>query len=233
MTICADFGILDILRKHPSEISGGERQRVALARAAVADSRYYLLDEPFAALDVKTRYSVRTALKAALNRLAKPALIVTHDYTDALVLADRIAVMERGEITQIGTPGELHLHPRTEFTAALAGVNFYKGVCRESGVVEIGAARLRCAAEPAEEIFVSFLPSDVSLWRDNPQGSPRNVFAGRVTELIPYPGRSRVNLEAELPMVAEITGEAVQGLELKPGDTVYATVKAVNVRVYV
>ena len=106
----------------PQGLSGGERQRVALARALAREPRVLLLDEPMAALDPHTRGGVRDELRLMLQAAALPALLVTHDFADARALADRVAVMDAGQVVQVGTPAELAAAPRDAFVAALVGV---------------------------------------------------------------------------------------------------------------
>jgi molybdate transport system ATP-binding protein len=103
--------------RRTTALSGGERQRVALARALAAEPKALLLDEPLAALDAGARRQVRDFLAARLRALALPALVITHDAADACALADRIAVLEQGALTQIGTPAELRAAPATQFVA--------------------------------------------------------------------------------------------------------------------
>ena len=119
----AFLGLQRIARARPSELSGGERQRTALARALVTEPRTLLLDEPLAALDVESRARIRLELRDVLARLAIPAIVVTHDYDDARLLGDRIAVMHRGRIVQCGSADELARFPADDFVAALTGTN--------------------------------------------------------------------------------------------------------------
>jgi ABC-type Fe3+/spermidine/putrescine transport system ATPase subunit len=118
------LGILQALtQSKPAMLSGGEQQRVALARALVTRPKLLLLDEPLSALDVSTRSYVRAELKELLHKLAIPTIIVTHDYEDARVLADRVAVMDRGLIIQSGTPKEIAQYPANDFVAEFTGTN--------------------------------------------------------------------------------------------------------------
>jgi spermidine/putrescine transport system ATP-binding protein len=113
----------------PAQLSGGERQRVALARSLVLEPDVLLLDEPLAALDPKLRQQMRLELKALERRVGITFLLVTHDQEEALSLSDRLAVMNRGAIEQIGTPEEVYLRPRTRFVAAFLGeVNWIDGI---------------------------------------------------------------------------------------------------------
>lgn len=113
----------------PNQISGGERQRVALARALVLEPDVLLLDEPLSALDPKLRKQVRVELKSLQRRVGVTFLFITHDQEEALSLSDRMAVMNKGEIEQIGAPREIYLRPRSRFAAEFLGeVNWIDGV---------------------------------------------------------------------------------------------------------
>jgi ABC-type Fe3+/spermidine/putrescine transport system ATPase subunit len=115
--------------RRPNQLSGGERQRVALARSLVLEPDVLLLDEPLAALDPKLRQQMRLELKAIERRVGITFLLVTHDQEEALSLSDRLAVMNRGAIEQIGSPEEVYLRPRTRFVAGFLGeVNWIGGV---------------------------------------------------------------------------------------------------------
>jgi molybdate transport system ATP-binding protein len=110
-----EFHLEPHARSHPNTLSGGERQRVALARALAITPKALLLDEPLAALDIRSRNEIRAVLRAYLDSLALPTLLVTHDATDARELGEQIAVLEDGTITQLGTWQELSRHPRSRF----------------------------------------------------------------------------------------------------------------------
>jgi molybdate transport system ATP-binding protein len=120
-------GIAHLASARPSQLSGGERQRVALARALAREPRVLLLDEPFGALDAITRELVRDQLADLLNTLRLPALVVTHSFDDAVVLAHRIGVLDRGRIVQLGRVADLTQSPATARVAALTGANVLDG----------------------------------------------------------------------------------------------------------
>jgi len=117
LNVLQELGVAGLADRRPMALSGGEKQRVALARALSVRPRALLLDEPLAALDVHARREVRQLLAATLQRLALPTLIVTHDPLDARVLGTRIAALEGGKITQIGSWAELDAAPATHFVA--------------------------------------------------------------------------------------------------------------------
>jgi len=115
--------------RKPNQLSGGERQRVALARSLVLEPQVLLLDEPLSALDPNLRKQVRTELKALQRRVGITFIIVTHDQEEAMAMSDRIAVLNKARLEQVGTPSEIYLTPRTRFVAGFLGaVNWIDGV---------------------------------------------------------------------------------------------------------
>ena len=232
-------GIEHLRERRPLALSGGERQRVALARAIACDAEILLLDEPLGSLDAQTRNRVRGDLQRLLRTLGRIAIMVTHDYIDALTFGDWICVMERGRLLQMGDRYELLRHPKSRFVAELTGVNFFQGTigaARRDGLAEIwvGDARLYAAAEHEDmgDTLLTFFPSDVSLSRQAPDSSARNTFRTHVRELVHLGDKVRVSLNGALTMCAEITASALDEMRLSEGDAVYASVKATAIKLY-
>ena len=219
----------------PAQLSGGEQQRVALARAVAIGSQVLLLDEPLGALDATTRQHVRRELKRLLRRLQITAIVVTHDYADALALGQHILVMDQGQAVQWGTREELLLTPQSQFVADFTGVNYYEGQVVGNGAqprkIRIGPAQLFATTEAQGEVSVSFFPSEVILSLEEPHTSARNVLYGPVREIVHLGDRLRVHVEGDLPVVAELTTEAFGALGLEEGKNVYAFFKATALRV--
>ncbi|MCA1728689.1 MAG: molybdate ABC transporter substrate-binding protein [Actinobacteria bacterium] len=142
-------GIQHLATARPGNLSGGEQQRVALARAMARRPAYLLLDEPLSALDVTTRTRVRSELRAILESLGIPSIVVTHDYEDARILGHNIAVMERGRILQFGTPEEISRYPANIFVAAFADTNLTPIGNGRSAQVAFDPWRVTVAHEPA------------------------------------------------------------------------------------
>ncbi len=206
--------------------SGGQAQRVAVARALAADPAVLLLDEPSAALDVESRHLIHRALVAD----TKPAtLLVTHDPVEAATLADRIVIIEDGRVTQEGTPVEIRVRPDTRYAASLAGLNFVDAHARGTMSTTAAGTGVVLAEPAAGPVHVVIPPSAVALHTTRPEGSPRNVWQATVTELRPAFDRVRVALDGPLPLVAEVTPDAVDRLGLRPGRSVWAAVKATEV----
>jgi molybdate transport system ATP-binding protein len=216
----------------PRSLSGGEAQRVALARALAVEPRLLLLDEPLAALDAQARAEVRRDLTRHLASFEGTRVLVTHDPLEAMVLADRIAVLEEGRVVQSGTPEELRARPRSHYVARLVGLNLFRGHAERGSIALEGGGALVAATSGVGEMFVSVHPRAIALYRSRPEGSPRNVFAATVRSLDLEGDRVRVQLAGAVPLVAEVTTAAVRELRLVEGEEVWASVKASEVDVY-
>ena len=221
-----------LAERMPHELSGGQAQRVALARALAPRPRLLLLDEPLAALDVESRHDVRRQLAEHVGALDIPVLMVTHDLIDAAILADRMIVLEDGEVTQAGTLAEITARPRSSWAARLAGANLYQGRA-EGHVLELAdGGALTLADELHGPAFASIAPQAVSVHLKPPEGSPRNVWQGRIAGLEPAGGRVRVRIDGIPPVVAEITQNAAASLGLAKVETVWVSVKAAEIAAY-
>jgi len=228
-------GVGDLARRRPHQLSGGQAQRVAVARALAAEPRLLLLDEPMAALDVDVAPALRHLLRCVLA--GRTAIVVTHDALDALLLADRVAVVEAGRIVEQGPTSDVLRRPRSAFAARIAGLNLVPGrwdgaAVRGDGVAVSGLPSDEPPA-PGEDAVAVFSPTAVSVFRDPPGGSPRNALAATVTELEPLGDRFRVRaLAGSVPLQAEVTAAAVAELALVPDDPVNLIVKATEVSVH-
>src|SRR5580692_4558802 len=152
----------DLADRRPSQLSGGQAQRVALARALAGQPALLLLDEPLSALDAGTRLDVQAELKRHLADFAGPCLLVTHDPLEALVLADRLIVLEDGRIVQDGTPAQVARQPATGYVAKLVGLNLYAGRADGSHVTLIGGGTFVIAAQGQHgDVLVAVRPSAV------------------------------------------------------------------------
>ncbi|HZH28004.1 MAG TPA: ABC transporter ATP-binding protein [Azospirillaceae bacterium] len=153
------------LDRYPAKLSGGQRQRVAVARALAVGPAVLLMDEPLSNLDALLRLEMRTELKAVLREAGTTTIYVTHDQTEAMGLADRIAVMYGGRIDQIGSPLEVYGTPATRFVGGFLGsppMNFIRLRCTD-GVAQVGAAALRCPVALDGEVEVGLRGEDARL----------------------------------------------------------------------
>ena len=217
----------------PRQLSGGQAQRVALARALAPRPRLLLLDEPLAALDAGTRLVLRTDLRRHLVSYGGPAVVVTHDAVEAMVLTDSLVVLEGGRIAQSGTPAEIARYPRTDYVARLLGLNFYRGAARGDRVDLTGGGELILAEHVTGEVHVAVRPSAVALHRDRPEhSSPRNVWSGRIAGVEAVGDRVRVAVTGPPDVLADVTTDAVADLELATGAEIWVSVKATELTVY-
>lgn len=229
------LGLEELAERRPRRLSGGEAQRVALARALAGEPLLLLLDEPLSALDAATRPVVRSELRRHLAEHRGPTAVVTHDPIDALLLANRLVVLERGAVVQEGTPDQVARHPRSEWVARLVGLNLFRGRAEGERVrvrTPAGSTHVAPAERAEGEVWVAFRPEAVALYPDLPQGSPRNVWRQTVAGLDVLGHRIRVELVGDLPLAAEVTPAAAARLGLEPGRAVFAAVKATEVSVY-
>jgi len=222
----------DLLKRKPHELSGGQAQRVALARALATNPRVLLLDEPLAALDAATKQSVRGQLRRFLQRFEHGTILVTHDPLDALVLADRIVVLEAGRATQEGPTTEVASQPRTDYLAALLGVTLLRGVATD-GVIECATGgSLIASTSLTGDVVVVLRPQAISLHTNKPEGSARNVWHTMVTSVEVHHDQVRVALAGPPPLVAAVTPAAVAELGIAPGQRMWASLKATDITVH-
>lgn len=225
-------------------LSGGERQRVALARAIATRPEVLLLDEPTANLDVTVKRGFREDLQRLVRRAAAAAILITHDPTDAFSVADRIAIMERGSIVQLGTPTDLVLSPATPFAAALTGAELLlDGVvaANDGGLVavDVANATVHATAHQSEmregdRVHVAYRPEDVVLAVPGDAGvtSAINRFPGRVGTIVPAGAFVRIRIDGDITLAALITRRSAESLGLVPGGSVVARVKATALRAF-
>jgi molybdate transport system ATP-binding protein len=218
--------------ERPSSLSGGQAQRVALARALAADPKLLLLDEPLAAIDAMARAPLRRSLIAHLDSFDGSRIVVTHDPVEAVLLGDRIVVLEDGRVIQTGTAEELRRRPRSDYVAELFGLNLWRGTSREGIVTLDSGLELVVPEAPAGDVLVSVSPRAVALHAVEPEGSPRNTWQGTVAAVEPDHDIVRVRLEGVVPVTALITAAAASELGLVVGARAWAAVKATEIVAY-
>jgi sulfate transport system ATP-binding protein len=197
-------GLDGFQHRYPAQLSGGQRQRMALARALAVDPQVLLLDEPFGALDAKVRADLRQWLRRLHHEVKVTTVLVTHDQEEALDVADRIAVLNRGRIEQVGTPEDLYDRPANDFVMSFLG-----------SVARLGGRLVR--------------PHDIRLDRDAEQlalaGGASDVVQARVERVVRLGFEVRVELRDTASgeaFAAQVTRGDSEALRLAPGDTVHA-----------
>jgi molybdate transport system ATP-binding protein len=216
----------------PHELSGGQAQRVALARALAGEPAILLLDEPLAALDAGTRMSVRSDLRHHLREFGGATVLVTHDPLDALVLADRVAVIEDGRVVQTGTPHEITRHPRTRYVAQLVGLNLLTGIADHTRVTLDDGAEVAIAEPHSGAVFVVARPSSIAVHRSQPTGSPRNMWPGVISSVERHGDLVRLAVTGPPDLVVDVTPQALAELELAVAEPVWLAIKATDLTVY-
>ncbi|GGJ98842.1 hypothetical protein GCM10011583_32950 [Streptomyces camponoticapitis] len=229
------LGVGHLAHRRPAQVSGGQAQRVALARALATSPRLLLLDEPLAALDQTTRARVRHTLRSHLEGFGGVCLMVTHDPVEAVSLADRVLVLDEGRVVQDAPPADVTRHPRSPWVARMLGRNAWPGTATADGLALTGGGLLVVAdpLPPGTRALAIIAPEAVSVHRDRPSGSARNVWPGTVREITSSGSRLRVLITSEEApdLVAEITPGAAVELGLADGVPVWTSVKATEATV--
>jgi molybdate transport system ATP-binding protein len=229
----------DLADRRPVQLSGGQAQRVAVARALAAEPEVLLLDEPMAALDVTAAPALRRLLRHILRDDARTAVIVTHDLRDALAVADRVIVIDRGRIVESGPVRSVLTAPRSAFAAYVTGVNLVSGIITGPGTLKTawGATVSGIGEAPVGGAAVAlFRPGAVAVHLDPPHASPRNVLPVTIAEMDIHETIVRVRGSAQpdggVGLAADITAAAATDLELAPGQNVYFVVKTLETELH-
>ncbi len=227
-------GLLD---RYPPTLSGGEAQRVALARSLAIEPRCLLLDEPLSALDNQSRNELRALLRE-VNRQGYTIIHVTHDFEETISLANRVAVMEKGSIAQVGSPREVFQHPRSEFVAQFIGIkNFFYGQLNglergeadsfRTGNFATGDLNILVHTDHEPGLGHVCIGSDeIVISTAKPSSSARNTFEGMITDI--SNARSGVEIVVDIgrEVAVVITPESLVSMELSYGDRVWIEFKA-------
>lgn len=236
---CAEkVGATEFLNRKPETISGGEYQRVSLARSLAAENDIFLLDEPLASLDSKSKSELRMLLRQ-LNRSGITIIHVTHDYEEAISLANKIGVMEKGSLTHIGSPEEVFHHPKSEFVAHFIGTkNFFKGNLKaipQSDLKEFSANGIKifCLTDVEDgEAFLTLQPEEISISTETEKGSSRNHFKGKIIDIAPAKVGFEIFVDVGVELIALVSGDSKRDLQLEIGNKVWANFKAASCKVY-
>jgi spermidine/putrescine transport system ATP-binding protein len=220
--------------RKPSQLSGGQRQRVALARAIVCEPKVLLLDEPLSALDAKLRHQMQMELKRLQQRLGITFIFVTHDQSEALTMSDRIAVINKGRIEQLGNVYEIYHSPRTTFVANFIGhANILNAEVIERGDgrvhIKLGGKldlviRDENLAPSTETLLVSIRPEKIHIERQRPTGD-YNVFEAEVAEEFFKGATDELTLrhESGLELLAIAANESAHQESFCKGDKVFCS----------
>jgi putative spermidine/putrescine transport system ATP-binding protein/spermidine/putrescine transport system ATP-binding protein len=240
-------GLQDKAKARPAELSGGQKQRVALARAIIRRPKVLLLDEPLSALDAKLREAMQVELRHLHQKLGITFLLVTHDQTEAMVMSDRILIMEKGRVVQDGTPPELYERPASPYVANFLGTsNLLRAIVRghdEGGLaIEAGQATftLRNQArrfEIADKVTLAIRPEKSALLMNGHGERDQAIVAGKVLEHL-FQGdilRTSVDIGADAPFLIDTQLSSAGALQRLPpaGTEVSIGIDAASVVVFV
>jgi molybdate/tungstate transport system ATP-binding protein len=231
--LLARLGLSAIANRRPANLSGGEKQRVALARALAMDPALFLFDEPLSALDAHARDTLRDELKELLRQSGLPAIYVTHDQSEALLLADRMGILRDGALLQVGPPSEIFNAPADGFVAEFVGVEtILDGEILDASDgevrVSLGGREIHAVAErAARRVLVCIRPENVALARAaHADSSVRNQFEGRVIRVAALAHLFKITLDCGFPLIAYVTKQSFFELNLAVGAPVVASIKA-------
>ena len=227
------FELRGLEHRRPHQISGGQQQRVALARVLVRQPGLLLLDEPLSALDSTLRDQLRNELRRLLVRLQIPAIIVTHDRTEAIALSECLVVMEQGKILQSGTVAQVVNRPENLAVARIIGVETVMPgtvLSAQGGLatIQVGSALLLAVAPAIETRFVTVCirGEDVAIQKELVgESSVRNHLPGKINSLIAEGPLVRLELDCGFLLTALITRPACEELKLAAGDRIIANIK--------
>ena len=217
-------------KHYPAQLSGGQRQRVALARALAVEPRVLLLDEPFGALDAKVRKELRKWLRDLHDQIHLTSIFVTHDQEEALEVADRVVVMNRGQIEQIGTPDALYDNPANPFVYKFLGdVNQFQGQVQE-GMVAIGKIRFPINEDLADAISVLgyVRPHELSISTISSANTAMEADVKEIQTIGPLVNLVLKRCDNDEKLMAELSKEKFSDLKLKSGKRVFLEIRNIK-----
>lgn len=229
------MGLAEIENESVTKMSGGQRQRTALARALAPSPSLLLLDEPLAALDVKTQEQMRRELASAIREEGTACILVTHSIIDAMAIADTISVIQRGKIIASGQPEKILHNPLYGFTVS-ENPNIFRGevFVKESGAVcvNVGNVCMRAVTTLSGTVSVSIRSEEIIVSKEKLMSSAVNSFAGKITDISFNDAEVFVYVDIGIELAAAVTKQSLERLGLKKGDEVILTFKATAVKVF-
>lgn len=234
------FGIEGLEKRKPYSLSGGEKQKVAIARTTIRRPQLLLLDEPLSSLDLPTREGLQRELKKVLKKLKIPTIFVTHDRTEAIIMGDRVAVMNDGEIVQMGEVNEVFTKPDNPSVAAIVGtenVLIGKIINRAGSLIDIKVGKKTLVAldngVPGPQVAACIRAEEIILEKGVvPESSARNRFVGKVMDILLQGATARLTLDCGFPLVVLITKRSLMDLSIQIGAELTSSIKAQAIHVF-
>lgn len=236
-SLADEMSIAPLLDRKPETLSGGEKQRVALARTLALDPKFLLLDEPFASLDVQLKSELRSLLRS-IHKKGIGIIHVTHDYEEAISLADRVAVLHQGRIVQSGTPDEVFKNPKNRFVANFVGVrNFFSATLlnanheeERTAVVTESVSFKLLSGQQAGPGFVFLRSKNIFLSEGPTATSACNMFRGTILEIIKDIKGYELVVDIGVPLRIVITQRSMERFDVEVGKEIWVSFKASALR---
>jgi iron(III) transport system ATP-binding protein len=230
-------GLSDQADKYPAQLSGGQQQRVSLARALALSPGLLLLDEPLSALDARVRARLRGDIRELQQRLGITTVMVTHDQEEALTMSDRIVVMSKGRIEQIGTPDEVYRKPASPFVADFVGrMNFLKGELVDGACADCRGARLAfdgaLTYSAGTPVTICLRPEDVVVRSVDGQANALEVDVGVMEFMGNHFTTAMHVVGSQLSLSADLSINDVRDLGIRPGGRINVALPTDRLRVF-
>ena len=230
------LGITHLLQRDTRSLSGGEKQRVAIARALAPSPQILLLDEPLSALDSETRTRLREELRRIHSVTQTTILHVTHSFDEAFLLGSQMAVMNDGQVLQVGEPSHVFRKPNTKFVADFLGVsNLFQGeaiIKGDASFVKVNGTSIMSSVTKAGRVYVSIRPEDILVSLKPIESSARNSFEGSIENIVDVGTVIRITVNVGVLFIVTITKRSFEDMRLEIGTRVYLTFKATAVHVF-
>lgn len=230
------LNIYELLKRHPSTLSGGEQQRVALARALINEPEVLLLDEPLSALDPRSKEVFQQELKIIHQETKTTTIHITHDFNEAFLLADRIGIMQHGQLIEVGNSEELFKRPKSPFVAEFLGMeNIYRGEVIKDGNgsnISIGPIKISGLTSLKGKVNVAIRPEDIIITKENFPSSARNTLQGKIISVVPQGIMVKLSLDVGIPLSVILTKKSKDELGLEVGDEATAIFKSTAVHTF-
>lgn len=226
------LGVDHLLKRDVLSLSGGEKQRVAIARAMIISPDLYLFDEPTAALDRNARIKTQQLFAKLHKETAAIFVHVTHDFEEALSLADRIAILTEGKILQCGKPDDIFNNPKSKEIADFLGYrNVFGGIIKNNKIT-IEGIDIMVPLENSSFAYIAIKSDDIIISRKKFQSSARNSLKGTVTNVLKKPSVVNIVLDIGIPLNIDITRKSCEEMAIKMGDNMWATFKVSSLKVF-